>query len=80
MKIKFLQDFQGVETGGVFYKLGQIVDLDYGVASRLVADKRAVLVEEKHYGGQAVEELRRDDEIYPIVELPQPTIKKRGKK
>ena len=45
MKIKFLQDFQGVETQGVFYRLGQVVDIDNGLAPRLIADKRAELVE-----------------------------------
>jgi len=76
MKILFLQDFQGVETGNVFYQRGQIVQLDDGVAARLVADKRAELIEEKHYGGQAEPELRHDDEIYPApVEH-----KKRGRK
>lgn len=46
MKIKFLGSFQGVETGGIFYEQDQVVELDDGVASRLVMDGRAVLVSE----------------------------------
>lgn len=45
MKIIFLQDFQGVETGGVFYTRGQVVDLSIDVALRLVNDKRAAPME-----------------------------------
>jgi hypothetical protein len=81
-KVKFIQDFQGVETGGVFYTKGQVVSFDFSVAARLIADKRAELIEEKHYGGQAEPELRHDEEIYPApveqVEVIQP--KKRGRK
>jgi len=40
-KVKFLQDFQGVETNNVFYLRGQVVDVSEGVASRCVADGRA---------------------------------------
>jgi hypothetical protein len=76
MKILFLQDFQGVETGNIFYQRGQIVVLDNGVATRLIADKRAELIEEKHYGGRPEPELRHDDEIYPAPVEP----KKRGRK
>jgi len=42
--VRFLQDFQGVETNGVFYKHGEVVDVPSNVASRCVADKRAELV------------------------------------
>lgn len=78
MKIKFLQDFQGVETGGKFYERGQIVLLDDSVAARLVADKRAELIVEDYketvsiYGAQPEPELRNDEAIY--------TSKKRGRK
>lgn len=44
--IRFLQDFQGVETNGVFYERGQVADVPDGVASRCVADKRAERVSE----------------------------------
>ncbi len=44
--VRFLQDFQGVETGGVFYRSGQTVEVSTGVASRCVADKRAELVKQ----------------------------------
>lgn len=43
-KVQFLQDFQGKETREIFYKQGQIVDFDDGMAERLIADGRAALV------------------------------------
>ena len=44
-RVKFLQDFQGRETAEVFYRLGQEVDLPDHVAARLIADRRAELVQ-----------------------------------
>ena len=79
MKIKFLQDFQGVETSGVFYKLNQVVDLDYGLASRLVADKRAEKVEEQN--SKQVETVIMPEDILTEVHETQLTAKhKRGTK
>jgi hypothetical protein len=43
-KVKFLQDFQGKETGEIFYKLGQVADLPDHMTAILVADRRAELV------------------------------------
>jgi hypothetical protein len=45
-KVKFLQDFQGRETGEVFYKLGQEATLPGHMTTVLVADRRAELVKE----------------------------------
>jgi hypothetical protein len=45
-KVKFLQDFQGKETGEIFYKLGQVADLPDHMTAILVADRRAELVKE----------------------------------
>jgi hypothetical protein len=45
-KVKFLQDFQGRETGEVFYKLGQEATLPDHMTAVLVADRRAELVKE----------------------------------
>lgn len=46
-KVRFLQDFQGVETRGAFYKKGQAVEVPSDVADRCVADGRAELVKEE---------------------------------
>jgi hypothetical protein len=76
-KVKFLQDFQGKETGEVFYKAGQVADLsDYG-ATLVVKDGRAEFVQEapaSHYGGQIEPELkpRNDEEIYKQVAKEEP--------
>lgn len=69
MKILFIQDFQGVETGGRFYQRGQIVDLEYSVAARLVADKRAEVIEEKVIPAQV-----------DGVVIPQELPRRRGRK
>jgi hypothetical protein len=45
-KVKFLQDFQGRETGEVFYKLGQEATLPDHMTAVLIADHRAELVKE----------------------------------
>jgi hypothetical protein len=45
-KVKFLQDFQGKETGEIFYKQGQVADLPDHMTAILVADRRAELVKE----------------------------------
>lgn len=47
MKIKFLVDFRGRETNERYYQSGQVVELPDDIASRLIADKRAVEVIEK---------------------------------
>jgi hypothetical protein len=44
-KVKFLQDFQGKETGEIFYKQGQVADLPDHMTAILVADRRAELVQ-----------------------------------
>jgi hypothetical protein len=44
MRVKFIQDFQGVETGEVFYHNGQEVDLPDNQADRLLRDKRVGLL------------------------------------
>ena len=75
MKIKFLQDFQGVETGGVFYKLGQVVVLADSVASRMIADKRAILIPEP-----VIEVLAEDEVIEPETIMTEVHPKKRGRK
>ena len=82
MKIIFLQDFQGVETGGVFYKRDQIVDLDINIALRLIADKRATPMEVPVYEQPAKQVVADDSEIFGNVYIePQPTAKiKRGRK
>lgn len=43
-KVKFLQDFQGVETKNVFYLKDQVVELDDETSSRVVKDGRAEYV------------------------------------
>lgn len=45
-KVKFLQDFQGRETGENFYKQGQEVELPDNVVSVLLADGRVELVKQ----------------------------------
>jgi hypothetical protein len=44
-KVKFLQDFQGVETKGVFYRKDAVVEVDDYVAERCVLDGRAEYAE-----------------------------------
>jgi hypothetical protein len=71
--VKFLQDFQGIETRGAFYKQGDVVDIDDGLVNRLVVDKRVELVQKPvvpqpvpvHYGAQPEPELRHDEDLYP---------------
>jgi hypothetical protein len=75
MEIKFLQDFQGVETGGVFYRLGQVVILENSVAARLVNDKRAELIEV--IPPVPVEPVVEEPEVSEPVFVP---YKKRGRK
>ena len=59
-----------METSGVFYKLNQIVELSGDVALRLIADKRAALVE-----------VTQTNKLEAVEIEPQPTAKtKRGKK
>ena len=43
-KVKFLQDFQGVETRNVFYEKDVEIVLEDGIADRVVEDGRAVYV------------------------------------
>ena len=82
MKIIFLVDFQGVETGGVFYTCGQVVDLSIDVALRLVNDKRAAPMEVPVYEQPAKQVVADDSEIFGDIYIaPQPTAKtKRGRK
>jgi hypothetical protein len=46
-KIKFFRDFQGVETGGLFYKRDTEYTVDDSLAARMINDKRAALVGEQ---------------------------------
>lgn len=73
--IIFLQDFQGVETGGVFYKLGQVVTLSNGIAQRLIDDKRARLVAEP-----VVAVMAEDEIIEPETIMTEVHPKRRGRK
>ena len=45
MKVRFLVDFQGVETNGSFFRAGDEWDFPQGDAVRLVVDGRAEAVE-----------------------------------
>lgn len=47
MKIKFLHDFRGRETGEQYYTAGQVVEIDDQTAARLIADKRAEEVKDE---------------------------------
>jgi hypothetical protein len=77
--IIFLQDFQGVETGGVFYKLGQVVTLGDGIAQRLIADKRAKLVvTEQPEPAMAV--MAEDEVTEPETIMTEVHPKRRGRK
>ncbi len=55
MRVKFLQDFQGVETGEVFYLRGQVVNLPDTQAERLLRDERVALVPVEVMPAPAVE-------------------------
>ncbi len=44
MKIKFLVDFRGRETGERYYRAGETVELEDETAQTLVSDGRAELV------------------------------------
>lgn len=45
MKIQFVSDFRGRETGEQFYRKGEQADLPTDAAEKLVADGRAVMTE-----------------------------------
>lgn len=45
MKIQFLTDFRGRETGERFFQAGQVVELDDDTAAGLIANRRAVSAE-----------------------------------
>jgi len=45
MRIKFLTDFRGRETGEQFFKAGELADLETG--AQLVATRRAIEIVEK---------------------------------
>lgn len=45
-KVKFLLDFQGVETNEAFYLKDAIVELEDGIAERMIKDGRAEAVDE----------------------------------
>jgi hypothetical protein len=68
MKVKFLQDFQGVETNGVFYAKDSEHELPDNVASRLVDDGRAEYVAARGVESHNVE---------PQFEQPEPPKRKR---
>ena len=82
-KVRFLQDFQGVETKGLFYSKNKEYELDDSVAERMILDGRAVSVFVHAYVDETPQ--FENASIPPhyteqVVELPKPTIKKRGKK
>lgn len=78
-KVKFLQDFQGVETREVFYQKGQVVNIPDDLIDRLVNDKRVELLkpdarldvepqfENAYYGSQPETELKNDEEIHSVI-------------
>lgn len=63
-KVKFFNDFQGVETNNVFYPAG-IHDVPEHVADRVVKDKRAEYVEGR---GTVSHENTPQIEEVPVVE------------
>lgn len=63
MKVRFLQDFQGVETGNVFYQKDGEYELPDRVAERLVKDGRA-----EYVPGRGVE----SHNVEPQFEQPEP--------
>jgi hypothetical protein len=72
-KVKFLQDFQGRETGEVFYKLGQEATLPDHMTAVLIADRRAELV--KDTSAPVVYENVTDVEtVTPAPEYTEPDI------
>lgn len=44
MKVIFITDFQGVETNEMFFRRGDVAELDDDTAARLITDKRAEAV------------------------------------
>lgn len=44
MKVKFLQDFRGVETNEAYYRKGEVVNLDDQMAAHLITEGRAKAV------------------------------------
>lgn len=80
MQIKFLQDFQGKETGEVFYKKDQVAELSDFMADRLVKELRAVYIA---HGTTNAENAPQFEEVPPAeippVENVQPS-RKRGRK
>ncbi len=44
IKVKFLEDYSGVETDNVAYRAGMTADVEYVWFERLIQDKRAVVV------------------------------------
>lgn len=47
MRVRFLQDYQGKLTGPHFYRVGEVRDLEDGVAQALVLERRAEPVTER---------------------------------
>ena len=47
MLVRFLVDYRGVLTGEIFYEAGTEVDIESNSAMRLIADKRAEMVEQE---------------------------------
>jgi hypothetical protein len=75
MKVQFLQDFQGVETGNVFYSKGQVVNLPDGVGAKLVEEKRVLLVEDTR-GAKPARQFIEDVQD----EQAEPVFKRKGRK
>lgn len=70
-KVKFYNDFQGVETNNVFYPAG-IHDVPEHVADRVVKDGRAEYAEGN--GTASFENSPQFDEVPPYVETTAPEV------
>ena len=82
-KVKFLQDFQGVETKGIFYRKGKEYELENDLADRMIYDGRAESVF-VHVHIEATPQFE-DASIPPhyseqAESVYQPPAKKRGRK
>ena len=75
-KVKFLQDFQGRETNEAFYSKDQVVELEGGIAERLIEDGRAVATSEDVATPKPFVEV--DEMQHPDLE-PEVKPRKRGK-
>lgn len=89
-KVKFLRDFQGKATKEVFYKQGDVVEVDDPIASAVIAEGVAERLVESapHYGAVKVvevdqsDQLRDDEKIYEqfIAESAEEEAKPKGKR